>query len=108
MLNNQLIAPVTFDSYLNQEGFNYWLEHHLLKKLSPGHTIIIDNARFHKSKQTQELVETAQCQLVFLPPYSPDLNPIEKRWAQVKRKVRSIIKHVASLDQAINIVLSVH
>ncbi|BAP56916.1 transposase [Thioploca ingrica] len=84
------------------------MEHHLLKKLFPGHTIIIDNASFHKSKPTRELVEKAQCQLVFLPPYSPDLNPLEKRWAHVKRKGRSIIKHVASLDPAINIVLSVH
>ena len=86
LLNKQLLAPCVFNSYINSECFNYWLENHLLKELSPGYTIIIDNARFHKSAKTRELVEKAQSQLVFLP---PDLNPIEKWWDLIKARVKN-------------------
>jgi len=108
LLNKQLLAPCVFNSYINSECFNYWLENHLLTELSPGYTIIIDNARFHKSARTRELVEKAQCQLVFLPPYSPDLNPIEKWWAIIKARVKSIIKQFDDFNQAIDHVLTVH
>jgi transposase len=65
--------------------FNQWLEHMLLPELSTGSVIVLDNASFDKSAQTRQLVEQAGCQLLYLPPYSPDLNPIEKLWANLKR-----------------------
>ena len=52
--------------------------------------LIIDNARFHKSKKVIDLVEAAGCKVIFLPPYSPDLNPIELIFAKVKQLIRGI------------------
>jgi len=60
----------------------------LLPVLPPGSVIVLDNARFHQSPTTLRLVETAGCQLLFLPPYSPDLNPIEQLWAAFKTRLR--------------------
>jgi transposase len=50
----------------------------------------MDNAAFHKNKITQELIESRQCQLLYLPPYSPDFNPIEQKWGYVKNMVKEI------------------
>ena len=51
----------------------------------------MDNAAFHKSEHTKILIETADCELLFLPPYSPDLNPIEKFWANLKAKIKKLL-----------------
>jgi transposase len=84
------------------------LENHLLTELSPGYVIIIDNARFHQSAQTREIIANAQCQLIFLPPYSPDLNPIEKWWAVIKARVKKIVKQFDDFNQALDHVLTVY
>jgi SPP1 gp7 family putative phage head morphogenesis protein len=55
-----------------------------------GSTMVLDNASFHKSEHTRRLVEHAGCQLLYLPPYSPDLDPIEKLWANLKRRWRKV------------------
>jgi transposase len=52
----------------------------------------MDNATFHRKAKLKELADNACCKLLFLPPYSPDLNPIEKHWAWLKRKLRDILK----------------
>jgi len=101
----KLIAPLVFNSYINADCFNYWLEHHLLKELSPGQTIILDNARFHQSAKTKELIKNAQCHLLFLPPYSPDFNPIEKYWAKLKRKIKSIMSDINDFDRAVDLAI---
>jgi transposase len=54
----------------------------------PGQTVILDNASFHKSTTTLELIEAAGCFVKFLPAYSPDLNPIENQWAVLKAKIK--------------------
>lgn len=81
----KLIAPMTFSGTCNTDVFNEWLASELLPVLKPGTVIILDNATFHKSKLTIDLVTMAGCKLLFLPPYSPHLNPIEKLWANIKR-----------------------
>ncbi len=82
-----------------------WLKQELIPTLIPGQVIILDNASFHKSAETRRLVEEAGCKILFLPPYSPDLNPIEKYWANMKTKVRELLPKVQTfthaLDQAI-------
>jgi len=77
------------------ELFLFWLESVLLPVLRPGQVVIMDNASFHKSFRVAELIEGASCRLVYLPPYSPDLNPIEKYWAWLKRKVRDLQSSVS-------------
>ena len=63
---------------------NMWLKDDLLPKLPPASLIIMDNASFHKRNDTKELISNAGHTLEYLPPYSPELNPIEHKWAQAK------------------------
>jgi transposase len=62
----------------------------------------MDNATFHKSKKTKELIESVGCRILFLPPYSPDLNPIEIFWANLKHKIREKVRILKNLSEAIN------
>jgi putative transposase len=64
-----------------------WVKDFLLPELKSGQVVIIDKAAFQKSQETKKLIETADCWLFFLSPYSPDLNPIEQLWANIKKKV---------------------
>lgn len=84
-LHKKLIAPLIFTGTCNQLVFNTWLKKALLPILSKGSIIILDNATFHRSNETLALVAEAECKLLFLPPYSPHLNPIEKMWGSIKR-----------------------
>jgi transposase len=79
-----------FEGYSNAAVYETYLEQVLIPRLQPGMVLIIDNARFHKSKKITELIESAQCKILFLPPYSPDFNPIECHWAAVKNKIRHL------------------
>lgn len=85
---NTLFAPFLFEGYSNNDIYATYIEHVLLPSLRPGMVLIIDNARFHKSKKIIELIESAGCKIIFLPPYSPDLNPIEHHWAAIKNSIR--------------------
>ena len=62
----------------------------------------MDNATFHKSRETIDMIESVGCKVIFLPPYSPDLNPIEKFWANMKRWIRNNISGFKDINSAIN------
>ena len=66
--------------------FNDWLVEMLCPQLTANHVLILDNAMLHKTSQTRELIEETGASLLFLPPYSPDYNPIEHDFANIKRK----------------------
>ena len=87
-IKKKFIAPVTFIGGCNKEVFNAWLEQILLPQLSTGTTVVMDNAAFHKSSKTRELIDIAGCYLLYLPTYSPDLNPIEHCWHTIKSRLR--------------------
>lgn len=97
LVNNKSIAPMVFNGSCNTDLFNNWVEHFLIKELNPGQVVIMDNASFHKSQKTKELIESVDCILIFLPPYSPDLNPIEKFWANMKRWIKQQLAHFNTL-----------
>ena len=61
----------------------------LSKCLKNGDVVVMDNASFHKSKKIKDLIEKTGASLIFLPPYSPDLNPIENFWANMKRWIKN-------------------
>ncbi len=100
-VNNQSIAPMVFNGSCNTEVFNNWVESFLIKDLVPGQYVVMDNASFHKSQKTKELIESVGCKVIFLPPYSPDLNPIEKFWANMKRWIRGSIDRFNKLYEAL-------
>lgn len=82
------LAPMLFGGTCNTKIFNAWLEFFLLPELKPNQTIIMDNAAIHKSQKTRELIENAGHILLFLPPYSPDFNPIEQSFAILKKRLQ--------------------
>ena len=92
-VNHKSIAPMVFNGTCNTELFNNWVEQFLIKELKAGQSVVMDNASFHKSQKTRELIESVGCKLIFLPPYSPELNPIEKFWANMKRWIRQQIEN---------------
>ena len=97
----QLIAPMEYKGFTDTRLFNQWLEDQLCPNLRKGQYVILDNASFHKSAKTRELIEKAGCYLLFLPKYSPDLNPIEHCWANFKNYLRKIIHKYTDFASAI-------
>lgn len=101
LVNNKSIAPMIFSGSCNTELFNKWVEEFLIKELKPNQVVIMDNAAFHRSQKTRELIESVGCKLIFLPPYSPDLNPIEKFWANMKRWIKDKITQFDKIYEAL-------
>ena len=70
--------------------FTLFVEEAVLPHLPPGSVLVLDNARIHQGAALRQAVEEAGCTLLFLPPYSPDLNPIELVWSWIKHLVRTL------------------
>lgn len=101
----KIIAPFYFKGYTDTNVFLTWLKQCLIPDLRPGQVVVMDNASFHKSKKIEALINAAGCTLLYLPPYSPDLNPIEKCWANIKQKLRRMAStntFFANLDLCLN------
>lgn len=71
-----------------RDDFENFLSQDLLPLLAPESVLVLDNARIHHGGKIAELVAAANCSLLYLPPYSPDFNPIEMAWSWIKNKVR--------------------
>lgn len=89
--NKNLCAPLIFEGHCNREIVEYYFEFILLPCVGSGKTIILDNASYHKGGRIQEIVSAAGCDLLYLAPYSPDLNPIEHHWFPVKNNIRALL-----------------
>jgi transposase len=97
-----ILAPLTFEGYCNTALVEAWVEKVLVPELKPGQVVVMDNASFHKSASTRALIEQAGCQLLFLPPYSPDLNKIEKFWARLKHYLRKTMTQFEDFWDAVD------
>ena len=95
------VAPLQYNGATDSELFEFWFEKCLLKELSRGKFIVLDNASFHRKARRIELAKHKKCSIIFLPPYSPDLNPIENKWAWLKQKLRDILPGYDSFDLAL-------
>ncbi len=102
LFDGKFFAPMCFEGTCDTCLFNVWLKQMLIPNLTPGQVLILDNASFHKSVESQKLVEAAGCKILFLPPYSPDLNPIEKYWANMKKKVKELLREVQTFAEALD------
>jgi len=87
---------------LNGEVLLAYVEQVLGPKLKPGDIVVLDNLSAHKVCGVRERIEARGAQVLYLPPYSPDLNPIEKAWFKLKQYLRAAkARHAEALDQAI-------
>jgi transposase len=84
-----LIAPFTIDAAMDGEIFITYVERVLVPTLRSGDVVVMDNLSAHKRPQVVRLIEAAGATVLYLPPYSPDFNPIEMIWSKVKRLLRS-------------------
>jgi len=101
LCQGKLVALREYSGITDSILFEFWFENCLLKEIKKGSTIVLDNATFHKKSVLPELAWKYGCEVLFLPPYSPDLNPIEKKWAWLKQKLRKILKFYDSFDLAL-------
>lgn len=97
-----MIATMTIEAATDAEIFLAYLDHVLCPVLRPGNVVVMDNLSSHKVAGVRERIAAVGAELLYLPPYSPDLNPIEKAWAKLKQLLRSAKARTAqALDQAI-------
>jgi transposase len=85
---DRMTAPCVFDGPINGECFRAYVAQQLVPALKPGDIVIMDNLGSHKSAELRRIIQTAGARLWYLPPYSPDLNPIEQAFAKIKHWMR--------------------
>jgi transposase len=106
---DRLTAPCVFDGPINGQCFRAYVEQQLVPVLEPGDIVIMDNLGSHKSDAIRQMIRAAGARLWYLPPYSPDLNPIEQAFSKVKhwmrhaqkRTVEDTWRHIGYLTRAI-------
>jgi len=97
-----LIAPMTIEAATDTDIFLAYLDHVLCPALRPGDVVVMDNLSSHKVEGVRTRIQAVGAELLYLPPDSPDLNPIEKAWSKLKQILRSAKARTAeALDQAI-------
>jgi transposase len=85
---DRLTAPCIFDGPINGECFRAYVAQQLVPVLKSGDIVIMDNLGSHKSAELRRMIKAAGARLWYLPPYSPDLNPIEQTFAKIKHRMR--------------------
>lgn len=86
--HDRIEAPCVLDGPINGLSFTAWVEQFLVPTLKPGDIVIMDNLGSHKGRPVRNAIRSAGARLLFLPPYSPDLNPIEQVFAKLKLLLR--------------------
>ena len=96
-----MAAPMILDGPITAEWFLAYVEQVLVPTLRPGDIVILDNLAAHKGKPVQQAIEAADASILFLPPYSPDFNPIEKAFAKLKALLRKAAARTLDLLQRV-------
>ena len=101
-----VLTAVTVDAATDGQIFLHFVTEALVPTLRPGDVVVLDNLQAHKVKGVREAVEAAGATLLYLPPYSPDLSPIEPMWSKVKQRLRSAAaRTVDALQDAVTTAL---
>lgn len=87
---NKVEAALYGEWATNGDIFHTFIEKSLLPQLKPEHIVIMDNVKFHLQARIRETIESIGAKIVFLPPYSPDLSPIENMWSKIKNTLRKL------------------
>jgi transposase len=82
------VAPVVFDGSVDGDIYADWVGQFLIRELQPGDVVVADNLASHKNPRALNLIGSAGCRSLFIPQYSPDLNPIEQMWSKIKSYLR--------------------
>jgi len=98
----KILAPMQYDGSMDSTLFEYWFQTWLLPNLPEKSVIVMDNATFHRKSRLILLAQTWEHEVIFLPPYSPELNRIERFWSRLKRHLHKTIHKFDSLDRAIS------
>lgn len=85
-----VVAMMTIEAATNQDVFLAFVREVLVPELKPGQVVVLDNLSPHKAPAVRKAIEVAGCKVLFLPPYSPDFNPIEPCWSKLKTLLRGI------------------
>lgn len=97
-----MTAPCVFDGPINGECFLAYVEQVLAPSLKPRDIVVMDNLGSHKAQATKDAIERVGARLIFLPPYSPDLNPIEQTFSKIKSVLRKAMgRTVQAVEAAI-------
>jgi transposase len=96
-----MLAHFCYAQTITGEFFEQWFKKSLLNTVKKGCTIIMDNVSFHRKKKLEEIATEGQVKLLFLPPYSPDFNPIEKCWTNLKRALVGLSPDFSDVASAI-------
>nr|WP_303150441.1 transposase [uncultured Cloacibacillus sp.] len=107
LYRGRLTEPMQYEGTMDGELFEVWLRKFLCPSLEFGSTLIMDNASFHSKKKGESIASSLGHRVIFLPPHSPELNPIERYWAALKKLLKGVIDSVASIDDALRICLQV-
>lgn len=100
-MGHEIIAPLQYDGTMHGDFFETWFSEQLLPAVPQDAVVIMDNASFHRKKQLYEIAQKYGRTLIFLPPYSPDLNPIEHFWHWLKKTVCDMLLVCQNLTNAI-------
>lgn len=107
--NTGMVAPMVLDGPINRDAFTEYVRQVLVPEIVPGDTVVMDNLSSHKGVEVRELIEAAGATLLFLPPYSPDFNPIEKAFSKLKAHLRIAAERtIHSLWDAIERILDLY
>ena len=101
LIDTEMVCMMEYDCSTTSELFNGWFESVLCPALPKDCVVILDNAAFHSKTKLKEIADKFNIRIIWLPPYSPDKNPIEKCWANLKNWLRLWAKNYSTIQDAI-------
>jgi transposase len=99
--DGKILADYCYEGTMNSRRFEDWFCGHLLPNTRKGDVIVMDNASYHNKKRLRKYAWVYKVKIIFLPPYSPDFNPIEPIWANLKRFLRNYGNRFSSIEYGI-------